>query len=328
MGQNIIEIRGVTKTFDKAHLNAVDDVSMDIEKGTFVTIVGSSGSGKTTLLKMINRIYEPTSGEIIFEGQNIAGLKVEDFRKKIGYVIQQIGLFPHMVVSENIAVVPRSLKWDKKRIEERVDYLLELVHLEPRIYKNRYPSQLSGGQQQRIGLARAMAAEPVVMLMDEPFGAIDSITRRSLQDELLEIHKKLEKTILFVTHDIHEAFRLGERVVIMYEGKILQYDSPYNILFNPANDYVKSLISSENVFAKLQVLRARDIMKAPQNTVAAGVPRVHEDESLNTLMGKFIETGIPSYYVENSKGAVIGEIHWANFQSLTGRREKTLEYYV
>ncbi|MDR0719718.1 MAG: ABC transporter ATP-binding protein [Treponema sp.] len=328
MGQNIIEIRRITKKFANARQYAVDDVSLNIPKGAFITIMGSSGSGKTTLLKMVNRIYEPTRGEIFFEGQNIAGLKVEEYRKKIGYVIQQIGLFPHMQVFENISVVPKSLKWDKSRIEERVNYLLELVRLQPHIYRNRYPSQLSGGQQQRVGLARAMAAEPSIMLMDEPFGAIDLITRQSLQEELLEIHKKLEKTILFVTHDIHEAFKLGEQVIIMHEGKVQQFDTPYNILFRPANDYVKKLIATESIFEKLRVLRVGSIMTPIQSVPQNAVPGAREDEPLSSVFGKFIESENRSLYVENSDGRIVGQIYWDSFQSIPTFKNGKIEYYV
>jgi osmoprotectant transport system ATP-binding protein len=328
MGQNSIELRRVTKKFVRTQQPAVDDISLDIPKGAFITIMGSSGSGKTTLLKMINRIYEPTRGEIFFEGQNIANLKVEEYRKKIGYVIQQIGLFPHMQVAENISVVPKSLKWDKKRTEERVNYLLELVHLQPHIYRNRYPSQLSGGQQQRVGLARAMAAEPAVMLMDEPFGAIDLITRQSLQEELLEIHKKLEKTILFVTHDIHEAFKLGERVIIMHEGKVQQFDTPYNILFRPANEYVKKLISTESIFEKLNVLRVGSIMTPIQSVPSNAISGAREDEPLSSVFGKFIESDHTSLYVENNEGRIVGQIYWDSFQSIPTFKNEKIEYYV
>ncbi len=244
MAQTAIEFKNVSKKFNHASYNAVDHVSLTIEEGEFITILGSSGSGKTTLLKMINRLYEPSDGTIQLFGENIKGTDVVGLRRQIGYVIQQVGLFPHMTIAENIATVPKLLKWNKEKIESRVDHLLSLVGLEPEEFKNRYPSQLSGGQQQRIGLARALAVDPKVMLLDEPFGALDAITRIKLQEELLKIHGGLKKTFIFVTHDINEAFKLGTRVIIMNQGQICQFDTPRNIARNPADDFVSSLISS------------------------------------------------------------------------------------
>lgn len=242
--RNAIEFQNVRKKFDNAKDNAVDYVNLTINEGEFITILGSSGCGKTTLLKLINRLYEPDEGKIILFGENIKDVDVIKVRRRIGYVIQQVGLFPHMTIAENIATVPKLLKWDREKIEARVDELLYLVGLAPEKFKKRYPNQLSGGQQQRIGLARALAVDPKIMLLDEPFGAIDSINRLKLQDELLQIHGGLKKTFLFVTHDIEEAFKLGSRIMIMNEGKIVQFDTPKNIIRNPADKFVESLISS------------------------------------------------------------------------------------
>ncbi|EHJ00930.1 Polyamine-transporting ATPase [Clostridium sp. DL-VIII] len=239
-----IEFKNVNKKFKGSAYSAVDDVSLTIEHGEFITILGSSGCGKTTLLKMINRLYDPARGSIEFFGEDISKKDPVEFRRKIGYVIQQVGLFPHMTIAGNIATVPKILKWSKEKIDDRVDELLKLVGLEPNEFKNRYPSQLSGGQQQRVGLARALAVNPDVMLLDEPFGAIDAINRINLQDELLKIYNTSKKTYLFVTHDINEAFKLGTRVLIMDKGKIQQFDTPRNIVRNPANDFVRSLINS------------------------------------------------------------------------------------
>ena len=239
-----IELKAITKTFPGAGYNAVDHVSLCVEEGEFITILGSSGCGKTTLLKMINRLYEPDSGSILLFGENIATLDAVLLRRRIGYVIQQVGLFPHCTVGENIATVPKLLKWDREKTAARVDELLSLVGLAPAAFRDRYPAQLSGGQQQRVGLARAMAADPRVMLMDEPFGAIDSITREKLQEELLTLHRQMGKTILFVTHDIEEAFKLGDRVIIMNEGRLLQFDTPEVIIRSPADPFVKSLVDA------------------------------------------------------------------------------------
>lgn len=239
-----IEFIDVSKKFNKGTFNAVDHVSFTIEEGEFITILGSSGSGKTTLLKLVNRLYESDEGSILLFGEDIKKLDVVNVRRKIGYVIQQVGLFPHLTIAENIAIVPHLLKWENKRIDERIDELLVLIGLDPIEHRNRYPSQLSGGQQQRVGLARALAVDPKVMLLDEPFGAIDSITRLKLQDELMQIHGGLKKTFLFVTHDIEEAFKLGHRVIIMNDSQIVQFDTPENIIKAPANDFVSSLVQS------------------------------------------------------------------------------------
>lgn len=239
-----IEFKNVYKQFKGSAYSAVDNVSLKIEHGEFITILGSSGCGKTTLLKMINRLYDPQKGSIEFFGEDISNSDPVEFRRKIGYVIQQVGLFPHMTIAGNIATVPKILKWPKEKIDVRVDELLKLVGLEPSEFRNRYPAQLSGGQQQRVGLARALAVNPDVMLLDEPFGAIDAINRINLQDELLKIYNASKKTYLFVTHDINEAFKLGTRVLIMNKGKIQQFDTPKNIAKSPANDFVRSLINS------------------------------------------------------------------------------------
>jgi osmoprotectant transport system ATP-binding protein len=251
---NAIEFEGVVKHFPKAAYNAVNNVSISIEAGEFITIVGSSGCGKTTLLKMVNRLYDADSGTIRLFGEDIAAQDPVLLRRSIGYVIQQIGLFPHMTVFDNIAVVPRILKWDKRRIRERVEQLLELVNLPAKEFMRRHPLELSGGQQQRVGLARALAVDPQVMLMDEPFGALDAINRAKLQNELREVHRKqkeaggMERTYLFVTHDISEAFKLGSRTLIMHLGAIQQFDTPERIKKNPANDFVRNLMISSGVF--------------------------------------------------------------------------------
>lgn len=243
MTKNMIQFDHVSKYYQERAV--VDDISLTIQEGEFITILGTSGSGKTTILKMINRLIEPSQGKIFFDGQDIAGLDEVALRRQIGYVVQQIGLFPHMTVADNIATVPKLLGWEKERLDERIGELMELIQLPKEEYANRYPSQLSGGQQQRIGVARALAANPNVMLFDEPFGAIDAITRGDLQDQLLTIHQKLnDKTFVFITHDIYEAFKLGTRVLILDEGKIAQFDSPEQIIQNPGTAFVRKLIET------------------------------------------------------------------------------------
>ena len=239
-----IEFRAVSKRFNGAGYNALDNINLTVNEGEFITILGSSGCGKTTLLKLVNRLYEPDKGDIVLFGEDVQSVDVIKVRRRIGYVIQQVGLFPHMTILDNIATVPHLLKWDQNRINTRTDELLTLVGLSPAEFKSRYPSQLSGGQQQRVGLARALAADPKIMLLDEPFGAIDSINRLNLQDELAQIHRNSGKTFLFVTHDIEEAFKLGSRVIIMNEGRIIQFDTPEHIIKAPADGFVESLIQA------------------------------------------------------------------------------------
>ncbi|WP_294976551.1 ABC transporter ATP-binding protein [uncultured Leuconostoc sp.] len=238
-----IQFKHVQKNYEQNSI--IPDLSFAIESGEFITILGSSGSGKTTTLKMINRLIKPTSGEILINNKQIETLNVIDLRRQMGYVVQEIGLFPHMSISENIAVVPKLLKWETPVITQRITELLELVGLPANKYATRYPSQLSGGQQQRIGVARALAGNPNFVLFDEPFGAIDALTRLKMQAEIKQIHGDLHtKTFLFVTHDVNEAFALGDRVMIMHNGQIEQFDRPLNIVKNPATSFVKDLMQT------------------------------------------------------------------------------------
>ena len=270
-----ILIDHVSRQFSQGAAPAVDDVCLTVEQGSFVTLLGPSGCGKTTLLKMINRLYEPTSGRIFVNGADTATVSPTELRRHIGYVIQQTGLFPHMRVEDNIAAVPRLLGWEKARSDARVDAMLALVGL-PVSYRSRFPRQLSGGEQQRVGVARALAADPPIVLMDEPFGAIDAINRVRLQDELLSIQIKLHKTVLFVTHDVEEAFKLGDRVVIMRSGKIVQVGAPLALATAPADDFVRELIGADDMLRRLGMLQVsavplRPIGSAPhltQQTVA------------------------------------------------------------
>lgn len=239
-----IDYQNISKKFEQSTNYSVRNLSAQIEEGEFVTILGSSGCGKTTLLKMTNRLHDPTEGKVVLFGEDISTVDETVVRRRMGYVIQQVGLFPHMTVEENIGVIPKLLKWDKERIRTRVEELLKLVDLNPDEYRTRYPKQLSGGQQQRIGLARALVTDPKIMLLDEPFGAIDAITRLNLQNELIRIHDGTKKTFLLVTHDINEAFKLGDRVMIMNEGKLLQFATPREIVQHPADEFVETLIRS------------------------------------------------------------------------------------
>ncbi|MCL8252569.1 betaine/proline/choline family ABC transporter ATP-binding protein [Aeromicrobium fastidiosum] len=251
---------GVTKRYPGQEKAAVDDVTLEIPAGEIVMLVGPSGCGKTTTMKMINRLIEPTSGRIFIGDDDVTDRNADELRRHIGYVIQGAGLFPHMTVAENISLVPKLLKWDKKRTSARVDELLELVNLEPGQYRDRYPRELSGGQQQRIGVARALAADPPVLLMDEPFGAVDPITRQRLQDELLRLQEELHKTIVFVTHDFDEAVKLGDRIAILQVGsEIVQYDTPERILSHPADDFVRGFVGHGAALKQLTLTRVRDV---------------------------------------------------------------------
>lgn len=277
----MIRLEGLTKKFPGQAQLAVDDLTLEVPVGEIVILVGPSGCGKTTTMKMINRIIEPTSGRIILDGDDVTDTDPDELRRRIGYVIQQIGLFPHMTIEENIATVPKLLGWDKQRIRSRVGELLETVNMDPDTYRHRYPKQLSGGQQQRVGVARALSADPAVMLMDEPFGAIDPITRDRLQNEFLRLQAEVHKTIVFVTHDIDEAIKMGDRIAILQEGsKIAQYDTPEQILTAPANDYVSDFIGSGASLKRLNLSRVSDIELAQWDTVAVSDDPSHALETL------------------------------------------------
>ena len=247
-----VEFRDVTKRY--ADQVAVDGLSLAVPAGKICVLVGPSGSGKTTSLKMVNRLIEPTSGAILIDGHDILREDPVQLRRRIGYVIQQVGLFPHQTIADNVATVPRLLGWPKARIDARATELLALVGLDPSRYAKRYPVQLSGGERQRAGVARALAAEPPVMLMDEPFGAVDPIVRDRLQHELLRIQRELGTTILFVTHDIDEAIRLGDRVAIMKDGKLVQYAPPGELLAHPANEFVAEFVGADRGLKRLELL--------------------------------------------------------------------------
>lgn len=255
-----IELVDVVKRYSGQDQAAVDELSLTVPAGEIVMFVGPSGCGKTTSLKMVNRLIEPSSGKILINGEDITTKDPTKLRRTIGYVIQGGGLMPHMTVAENVALVPGLLNWEKKRIQSRVDELLDMTGLDPKIYRDRYPRELSGGQQQRVGVARGLAADPPVVLMDEPFGAVDPITRQRLQDELLSIQEDLHKTIVCVTHDIDEAIKLGDRILILQQGaEIAQYDTPENVLGAPANDFVADFIGAGSRLKQLSLLRVSDL---------------------------------------------------------------------
>ena len=266
----MIEFRNVTKSFKAAPV--LRDISFTIEKGDLVAIIGASGCGKTTTLKMINRLIQPTSGEILINGKNIADIDVIELRRGMGYVIQQTGLFPHMTVRENIEIIPRSEKKPAEEISRRTLELMEMVGMNPNEFLDRYPTELSGGQQQRIGVARAFATDPEIILMDEPFSALDPITRVQLQEELISLQAQLKKTIVFVTHDMDEAIKIADKLCIMKDGEILQYDTPEQVLKNPCNSFVSDFVGKNRIWTSPDFIKVKDIMIENPVTCSPALP--------------------------------------------------------
>ena len=287
--ENMIVLEGVEKVYPGSDSPAVAELDMAIPQGEIVMLIGPSGCGKTTTLKMMNRLIEPTAGRILLDGKDVTHVNGDQLRRQIGYVIQQGGLFPHFSIADNIGVVPKMLGWDKQRIRERADELLHLVGLEPSTFRDRYPRQLSGGQQQRIGVARALAADPPVMLMDEPFGAIDPITRDRLQDEFLEIQRTVGKTICFVTHDLQEAVKLGDRIAVFGTGgKLHQYDGPEAVLTRPADDFVSDFVGGGAAVRRLSLLELAHLELHPIETDEAAA-----DSSNGVAVAEVDDSGKP-----------------------------------
>jgi osmoprotectant transport system ATP-binding protein len=314
----------VTKQFPNAPRPAVDHVSFQVDAGNLVVLLGPSGSGKTTLLKMINRLYEPTGGRILVEGTEVHDLPATELRRRIGYVIQQVGLFPHMTIEQNIAVVPQLVGWDKRRIDGRIEELLNLVSL-PATYRKRYPRQLSGGEQQRVGLARALAADPDIMLMDEPFGAIDAITRARLQSELLDIQHKLHKTIMFVTHDVEEALRLADKIAILQTGQLVQYDTPLQIVTQPCDAFVRELVGAGNALRRLSLIAVESLLAArgdqarralPVTSAVSDLETVGPDDDLRDALSRLVGSGADSLAVVGQDGRLLGQITFADIRGV------------
>jgi osmoprotectant transport system ATP-binding protein len=256
----MISLEHVTKRYSETGAVAVDDLSLQIPEGMTVALIGPSGCGKTTTMRMINRLVDPTMGRILVGGEDVTQIDPILLRRRIGYVIQQVGLFPHMTIGQNIAAVPKLLGWDSARIARRTEELLHLVGLDPKEMLKRYPRQLSGGQRQRVGVARALAADPPVLLMDEPFGALDPIARTRLQSEFRQILKQVRKTVVLVTHDLEEATRLGDRIAIMNNGKIVQYDTPDAVLSHPADAFVENFVGIDRALVRLSLFTVSDAM--------------------------------------------------------------------
>jgi osmoprotectant transport system ATP-binding protein len=311
-----IVVEGLSKRFSGEARPAVDGVSFTVEEGSFVVLIGPSGCGKTTLLKLINRLYEPSGGRVLVDGVDAASVPATALRRRMGYVIQQTGLFPHMRIERNIATVPELLGWERARIDARVDELLDLVGL-PREFRRRYPRQLSGGQQQRVGIARALAADPGILLMDEPFGALDALNRVRLQDELLAIQQRLHKTIIFVTHDIEEALRLGDRIVVMREGRVAQYDAPLRIVAAPADEFVANLVGADDVLRRLSLIPASSLpaRPAPATPPDPSWPAIRGEQSLRDALAALVLSEAPAVRVE---GAGEGRPSWLSFDDIRG----------
>lgn len=347
-GTTMIELIDVTKRFPGQSDPAVGNLNLAVPEGEIVMLIGPSGCGKTTTLKMINRLIEPSGGRIIIDGEDVTDVDVDKLRRTIGYVIQQIGLFPHQTIAANVGTVPRLLGWKKERISARVDELLALVGLEPSQYRDRYPKELSGGQQQRVGVARGLAADPAVMLMDEPFGAIDPVTRDRLQDEFLALQEQVKKTICFVTHDLTEAVKLGDRIAVFGHGGTLhQYDVPAKVLSEPADDFVTEFVGGGAAVRRLALvtlddLPLRDVAKAGKDRVSRGdlvaevdgrgrprrwhhVPghadedvamvTIGSDASLHAAVDQMLTDHVPVVAVVDEDGRLSGGLRWEDLVS-------------
>ena len=293
----MLSIKNLSKVYGGGK-KAVDNISLEVESGEFIAFIGTSGSGKTTALRMINRMIEATEGQITINGKDVRKMNPVELRRKIGYVIQQIGLMPHMTIRENIVLVPKLLKWSQEKKEKKAKELIKLVDL-PEEFLDRYPSQLSGGQQQRIGVVRALAAEQDVILMDEPFGALDPITRDTLQDLVKELQQKLGKTFIFVTHDMDEAIKLADKICIMSEGQVIQYDTPDNILRHPANDFVRDFIGQN------RLIQDRPNMRTVKDAMIKPVT-VHADSTLNEAVEIMRARRVDTIFVVGNNSKLLG----------------------
>jgi osmoprotectant transport system ATP-binding protein len=318
----MIEFSHVSKTYPGSSQPVVNDLSFEVLEGEICVLVGPSGCGKTTSMRMVNRLIEPSEGEILINGERNTEMSGTRLRRGIGYAIQQIGLFPHRTIADNVATVPQLLEWDKDRIAARVEELLELVGLDPDQYRKRYPAELSGGQQQRVGVARALAADPPIMLMDEPFGAVDPINRHRLQDEFLRIQDHIKKTIVFVTHDIDEAIKMGDKIAILKEGGILaQYDTPENVLAAPNSEFVSSFVGADRVLKRLSLLRVADAdLDSPNGS--GDLPRLGERmtlrDALSELIGAGVERGV---VVSDTEDGIRGTLSIETIRRLSSRAE-------
>jgi osmoprotectant transport system ATP-binding protein len=312
-----LELRHVSKRYAGQRNPAIVDLSLTVPAGEVCVLVGPSGSGKTTTMRLINRMISISGGDILLGGRSVLARDARELRREIGYVIQQIGLFPHQTVGENIATVPGLLGWPKERIAARVHELLELIGFDPQELTDRYPAQLSGGQRQRVGVARALAADPPLMLMDEPFGAIDPITRARLQDEFLGLQAKVKKTVVFVTHDIDEAIRMGDRIAILREGGVLaQYDTPQEILIHPADEFVAEFVGADRGIKVLSLSTLAELDLIEPNGLRPGAPRVSPETSVRDALSLILTAGGEPVTVVDAQGRVHGLVTLALIEQL------------
>jgi osmoprotectant transport system ATP-binding protein len=308
----MIRLENVSKTFPGAPEPAVDRVSMEVPAGEICVLLGPSGCGKTTTMKMVNRLIEPSSGDIFIDGRNTRDVDPVQLRRSLGYVIQQIGLFPNKTIEDNICVVPDILGWDKAKSRKRAAELLEMVALDPGVFLKRYPKELSGGQQQRIGVLRAIAADPPVLLMDEPFGAIDPINREIIQDEFLKIQRTVRKTIMFVSHDIDEAVKMADRIAVFRDGRLVQYDTPDHILAHPSDSFVSDFVGGDRTLKRLQLLKVADAMQSDP-------PRVRHEDTLDIAAKLMEEHGHRSIVMVGPRGRVRGFVGLETAREVKGK---------
>ncbi len=309
----MIRLEALTKIYPSAHGGAasVDRVSFEVGAGETCVLLGPSGCGKTTTLRMINRLVAPTSGKVFINGRDTSAADPVELRRTIGYVIQQIGLFPNMTVAENIGVVPRLLNWDRARMRHRAEELLAMLALEPAEFLDRYPNELSGGQAQRVGVARALAADPPVLLMDEPFGAVDPVNREVIQDEFLRMQKALRKTVLFVSHDIDEAVKMADRIAIFRAGRLEQYAAPDELLGRPANDFVAGFVGSDRTLKRLRRIAVDEVMRAvgpAEATPPVGAHTIGPNDDLRRVATLFLEHGVDTLHCVDAEGRVVGVV--------------------
>lgn len=300
----MIKFENVFKKYNKQEVLAVDNLDLHINNGEICMLVGPSGCGKTTTMKMINRLIDATSGKILVDGVDIYKVDPIKLRLNIGYVIQDTGLFPHMTIAENIATIPIEKGWDKNKIRKRVDELLELMELDPETYRDKKPKDLSGGQKQRVGVARALAADPPIMLMDEPFGALDPITRGKLQDEFLRVQEKIGKTIVFVTHDIDEAIKMGDKIAVMRDGKLVQLGTPSEILSNPADEFVSELIGANSNLKMMKLMKCKDVMR--------NIPNIDSKESTEEALKYADKHDVRNLLVTDSGQGILGYVTYGS----------------
>jgi osmoprotectant transport system ATP-binding protein len=315
-----LEFRNVSKTYDGSAEPAIQDLSFEVPAGEICVLVGPSGCGKTTAMRLVNRMIEMSAGDILVGGVSVRTRRPADLRREIGYAIQQIGLFPHLTIADNIATVPRLLGWSRERIRARVDELLALIGLDPAEMRGRYPAQLSGGQRQRVGVARALAADPPLLLMDEPFGAIDPINRSRLQNELLALQARLRKTIVFVTHDIDEAIKMGDRIAILREGGVLvQYDTPDAILADPADDFVARFVGADRSLKRLALKRLSELELGALNGSEASGPTVLASTTLRDALALMLGEGTRNLTVVDERGHHLGRCSVEQLSELLAR---------